>query len=206
METTQTEAGNTAQPVNTTSSFWTSPFASFLSFIGLGPKNPYTSAPLDYVQIRTADLLHSVETDAEEARLQGAAYVEHIRKVVETRNRLKTNAIADARHVINRWEALADQSAARIAALPADQQAEAARREMQALVASVEVDFRTLVPEDITLMANQLSSAILAGEGDSAIAAMVNNLSRAKTKKTDTAYKMTGADPLLETAIQSQVA
>jgi len=206
METTQTEAGNTAQTVNTTSSFWTSPFASFLSFIGLGPKNPHTSAPLDYVRIRTADLLHSVETDAEEARLQGAAYVEHIRKVVDTRNRLKTNAIADARHVINRWEALADQSAARIAALPADQQAEAARREMQALVAAVEVDFRTLVPEDITLMANQLSSAILAGEGDSAIAAMVNNLSRAKTKKTTTAYKMTGADPLLETAIQSQVA
>lgn len=189
-----------------TSSFWTSPFVTILAFIGLGPKNSNIAAPTDYVQIKARDLLYAVESAADEARVQGKSYVQHVQHVVDTRNRLKQNAIADARHVVSRWETLAEQAADRIAAFPEDQQAEIAKREMQALVTAVEVDFRTLVPEDIALMANQLAAAINAGQGEEAIAALVANVDRVKKKQATTAMRMAGGDAALATAMEAHPA
>ena len=172
-------------------------FTGALSLIGLGPTNPYSAAPRDFVRLKSADLMHAVETDADETREQGKAYMAHVARVVDTRNRLKTNAIQDARHTIDRWEALAEQAADRIEHAPLDKQAEMSGKEMLALITQVETEFRALVPSDIMQMAADVSKIIQGGGDMSAIIGLVDGIQSTSKTKRRRALAMAGADEQL---------
>lgn len=165
-----------------------------ISFLGLGPTNPFSSAPRDFVRLKSEDLLHAVEADAEEAYTQGKNYLEHIKRVIETRNRLKANAIQDARHAIGRWEALAEQAATRIELQPKDKQEAASAKEMLALITQVETEFRAMVPGDILQMAADISKIIAGGEGSAeSLKSLVEGITSSSKSKRRKAMAMAGA-------------
>jgi hypothetical protein len=180
--------------------------AGALSFIGLGPTNPYSAAPRDFVRLKSADLMHAVETDADETREQGKAYMAHVARVVDTRNRLKTNAIQDARHTIDRWEALADQAATRIEHAAPEKQADMSAKEMLALITQVETEFRALVPSDIMQMAADVSNIIKGGGDMSAIIGLVDGIQSTSKTKRRRALAMAGADEELTAEMDNPAA
>lgn len=200
----ETTAESATAPVEETS-YIGGFLSSVAAFFGFGPTNPHVNAPTDYVRLKGQDLMHAVNADADEARTQGKQYIDHVKNVVAARNRLKANAIDDARHVISRWEALAEQAAIRIAALPADQQETASTKEMTKLVIAVETEFRAIVPSDIAQMAEDLSVAIQAGTGTDAIRDLVASIGKAKAKAKRSAIAMAGGDKQLEATLDGVV-
>ena len=147
--------------------------------------------------------MYAMESAADEAEIQGDQYLRHVKEVNKARNRLMSQAVSDARQVISRWQALAAQAASRISVMAPDKQQEASEKEMILLAATVEVDFRALVPEDILKLASEISAAVTDGKAADFIKNLVHNLDKGRHKKRATAVQMAGGSDALYTAISA---
>ena len=171
--------------------------------VGLYKYSVLAKAPMTFVRERGIALLHAVKQDVRETRAQGRDYVHHVKSVIKARNRLKEQAWNDAKSALNRWEILAKRAAASISDAPEGTESEVTQAVMMELATIVEVEFRAIVPEDVSVMTDELTKLLRKNDSETAIRSIIEDMISQRESKRVSTMRMAGSSGDLDRDIDA---